>query len=342
MRGSLRKTSLAQDEVYWVALSRGDRRAAVERMLEIHEHGRSAVALLGDVCAAQARVGELWQRGEWTIAQEHAATAISEDVVATLGVRTSAEPTRGLAVVACPPGEWHYLAAKVVAEVLRLSGWRCHYLGASLPADQMGLLVEDLGPDVVALSCSLASTLPGLRVMVEAVRESGTPVLVGGRGAGPQGRWALRVGATPWAPDAVAATVVLDRPDWPRFVAPVPRLRHPDNDEAAELLAASDDLAAQAMLRLRSRFEPLSSYTPRQLRSTEEDLRHIVRFLSAALLVDDPWLFEEFLQWLADVLQVRGVPVEALTAGLACLEVPGPRGARLLQQAREGLRAARP
>lgn len=339
MRRGLARTSLAEDEEYWAALSRGDRRAAVARMTELLDAGRPVLELLQDVCLVQERIGALWQRAEWSVAQEHAATAISDDVVTTLGVRNDVEPARGLAVVACPSGEWHYLAAKVVCEVLRLAGWRCHYLGASLPPDQMALLVEDLGPDVVALSCSVPSTLPGLRSMVEAVRESGTPVLVGGRGAGPQGRWALRVGATAWAGSPAHAVERLERPDWPRFVAPVPQLRHPDT-EWEELLASTDALAAKAMFRLRERWSGLDGYSPRQLRTTEEDLRHIVRFLAASLLVDDDSLFTEFLQWLADVLQARSVPLEGLRVGLECLDPPGPRANQLLRSARSLLETA--
>jgi methanogenic corrinoid protein MtbC1 len=335
---NLRKTGLADDEAYWTALSRGERKAALARVLEAHDAGRSTLELLEDVCSTQNRVGECWQTGEWSIAQEHAATGISEDVVAALGVRTEVEPTRGLAVVACPAGESHSLPARVVAEVLRLAGWRCHYLGASLPTDQMALLVEDLNPDVVALSCSVPSTLHGLRDMIEAVRESGTPVLVGGRGTGPLGRWGLRLGATAWAPDAVAATVTLARPDWPQFVSPVPQLR-PADTEPEKVLAGVDVAASEAMIRLQHRFSTMGQYNPRQLRSTHEDLRHIVRFLSAALLVDDLSLFTDFLAWLDEVLAARGVPRRALALGLDCLDVPGPRAARFLQDGRDFLAA---
>ncbi|MGZ6792652.1 MAG: cobalamin-dependent protein [Mycobacteriales bacterium] len=338
-RSPLAREGLGLDEAYQTALARGDRRGAVVRVVLALDEGRGTEDLLHDVSVAQQRVGERWQCGEWSIAQEHAATAINEDIVSLLGVRTEVETTGGLAVVACPPGEWHYLPAKVLAEGLRLAGWRCHYLGASLPADQMGLLVEDLGPDFVALSCSVPSTLPGLRDMIEAVRESGTPVLAGGRGTGPQGRWALRLGATAWAPDFASAVVRLRRPDWPKFVAPVPKLRQPDQESQA-LLAAVEALAEQAMLRLTRRFPAMESYTPRQLRATQEDLRHIVRFLAAALLVDDPLLFEDFLAWLTEVLAVRGVPKEALQLGLQCLDVPGPRGSRVLREAREALQPA--
>src|SRR3712207_7094162 len=41
---------------------------------------------------------------------------------------------RGHVVVACLDGEWHALAARIVAEVLRVHGWRVTFLGASVPA----------------------------------------------------------------------------------------------------------------------------------------------------------------------------------------------------------------
>jgi hypothetical protein len=64
----------------------------------------------------------------------------------------------------------------------------------------------------------------------------------------------------------------------------------------------------------------MSNYDTRQLTRTREDLVFIARFVAAAQLVDDDTVLTEFLDWLAELLEARGVPRVALTAGLEALQ----------------------
>lgn len=54
-------------------------------------------------------------------------------------------------------------------------------------------------------------------------------------------------------------------------------------------------------------------------RHTEQDLRDHVEFLVAALAVDTPAFFTEYVRWLATVLESRGVPVQMLDESLELL-----------------------
>jgi hypothetical protein len=60
----------------------------------------------------------------------------------------------------------------------------------------------------------------------------------------------------------------------------------------------------------------------------------IVRFLAAALLAVDPAILSDFLDWRRDLLVSRGVPRQALDAGLDALrpavEAVDPGAALLL------------
>lgn len=305
---------------YWTALVDNDRRRA---LTAVRGSGLTPQQQLDVVCRAQARVGDAWQRGEWTIAQEHAATAIAEDVVAAVALDADVPPSRGSVVVACTDGEWHALPARVLAESLRLDGWQVRFLGASVPADQMSALVDELGPDAIAVSCSLASSLWTVRELVEVGRGSGVPVLVGGAGVGAEGRWALRLGATRWAPDPGAAAALLASDAWPRFVDAAPPLDLPDDD--AQQLRRQGASLADAAVGTGSPAYPLGR--------ERDDLRLVLRFLSAALLVDDPSLLEEFLGWLRDTLAHQQLPVRQLSAAMDRLSLP-PRARRVLADAR--------
>lgn len=325
-------------EMYWQALAAGDGAGAVRVALELVDQGTSLVDVLdGLISAGQHRVGRLWAANEWNVAQEHRATSVSEEVVAALTARIDTPRTGGRVVVTCVDGEWHALPSRVVAAVLREAGWQVHFLGASVPVAHLTQFLQDSGPDVTALSCSLPTALPRARQMIEASRQMGVPVIAGGAGFGPSGRWALALGANGTAADARGALATLRSGDWPVYTDPAPRRPAPDSSAEA-LRRRRREVATAANRRLWARWPAMESYDERQLERTEEDLGYLVDFLGAALFVDDVELYTGFVGWMAGILEARGVPRAALTAGLevtreAVTELLGelPRAARFLQ-----------
>lgn len=314
---------------YWEALTRGDRAGALAAARAARAAGASLETVLTElVCAAQTEVGRRWAANEWTIAQEHVATGICEDVLAVLAADIDA-PARGSALVTCAEGEWHSLPARVLAETLRAGGWRVQYLGASVPTPHLAQQLHDLGPDLTAVSCSLSFSLPRLRQMIEASRQAGVPVIVGGRGCGPDGRWGRLLGANAWAPSAAAALQVLNDPTWPAYTDPAPPLAIPD-DAYIWLHKLRADLVRDSYDRLRALFPPMADYTQHQLDRTVEDLGFILDFLAAALFVDDVTVFTEFAAWLGELLVARGVPARAAALGMQAIDevLPDLRRAR--------------
>ena len=81
-------------EEYLSSLKRGDRSGALRQARTLRSDGHDLLALILRLIApAQSRVGELWVSDSWSVAQEHAATAISEAVRTawrTLPVSTAA------------------------------------------------------------------------------------------------------------------------------------------------------------------------------------------------------------------------------------------------------------
>ncbi|MGW5671304.1 cobalamin B12-binding domain-containing protein [Micromonospora sp. NPDC003776] len=296
---------------YLDCLAEADEYAAIEVATGLLEAGVPAERVLLDLVApAQAEVGERWARNEWSVAQEHAATHISERVVAAVAAYVNPRPTRGRIVVACMDGEWHALPARLVAEVLRLRGWQVTFLGASVPAAHLVSYLHRYDAHAVALACALPMRLPYAHRMIEACRRSDVPVVVGGRGFGDDGRWA-RVLGVPWAPDAPdAAELVAD--ERALRVVPPARLDHLADDEYASLVKRRGELIDSALADLRERVPSVRDYTPAQLDSTISDLGYIVDFLAAALYVDDETLFTDFVEWLVGILTSRRVPAGAV------------------------------
>jgi methanogenic corrinoid protein MtbC1 len=307
-----------QDDLarYWSAVSRADDDEAVAGALALRNRGVPLEQILnGLVVATQLRVGELWADNAWSVAREHAATAIAEHVVARLA-EDLPEPTTGpVHLVACVEREWHALPALVVATALRSEGHRVDYLGASVPRDRLVARISERAPDVVLLSASMTSSLVRVRREIEAVRETGTPVLVGGHAFDAEGLRARRLGATGFAPSVDEAIAQLRRLPT-RVIAALP-LVHPAALEAAELTGHIDELARDVM-----------SATDHALGVTgggedalpPDDWRvvlatfvpHVVESVVGALLTDDPRVMAETRAWLAGVLIRRGADPRAV------------------------------
>ena len=320
--------SVSQDDMVgqlWEAVSHGDEHSATTTLLTALESGTPAERVLLDLIApVQRRIGEEWAANRITVAQEHAATAINDRALAALSL-DSAEHTagaRGTVLVACVDAEWHSLPARLVAEVLRLRGWRVDYLGAQVPTDHLITHIHQTGPDLVALSSTIPTRLPAAHAAITAVQATGTPVLVGGAAFGAHGQYARLLGADAWAPDATAAADRLERGTLLRPAPahqPIDDLPHLADQEYTMVARSRPALVRAVMGSLQDRFPAMAAYTPAQRARTAEDIAHIVDFLAAALYTGDTDLFTGFLTWTADILTARGVPAHSLVPALNIL-----------------------
>lgn len=337
----------------WAAAVAGDEYAAADAVMGGLEGGAGLEDLLLEVVApVQARVGREWAANRITVAQEHTATAVNERVLAALAhhpagraAARSHDPAPGRITVACVDGEWHAFPARLLAEVLRLRGWRVDYLGAQVPTPHLIAHLHRTAPAAVALSSSIATRLPTAHAAITACQATGTPVLVGGSAYGHDGRHAARLGADAWAPDARSAANLLAGGPPPRPPATrqaVDDLPHLDDQEHTLIARSSRRLVRHIMGELEQRVPAMAGYTARQRRHTAEDVAHLVDFLGAALYLDDADLLSGFLTWTAGILTARGVPAQTLLPTLDLLATQlteFPRAAGLLGRAREVLPA---
>jgi methanogenic corrinoid protein MtbC1 len=285
-------------------LGERNRIGAVRLTQSLLADGWSRSEVITDVLAvSQRRVGELWSAGDWTISQEHAATAIVDVVLSSLV--STGDGSRGRLVVACCEEEWHSLPARMFAELLRDLDWEVVFLGASTDADSLGQFLSVEQPVALLVSCSLPMNLIGAMRMIDAAHAAGYRVLAGGAAVATAER-AAAIGADGWAASLPAANDLLGA--WrhddgrPRATGGAGRTA------AAPLLAAQAELVDRAMVALRERLPVMSTFTDRQVNRTRADFRYIVGFAAAAVLVEDLGVFEEFLAWLDAILVRVGLP----------------------------------
>jgi hypothetical protein len=181
----------------------GDRRVedAVELCLDLLEGGARAEDItLRLLRPAQQEVGHRWAVGTWAVAQEHAASAVTDAALAALSAAVPARSTGQPVVVACPEGEWHGLAGRMVTALLRWRGIAADYAGTLASGEAVAELLTGGRARALALSCTTTSALPGVASAAAVAADQGAAVLAGGEGFGPGGRYAPAVGLTAWDP----------------------------------------------------------------------------------------------------------------------------------------------
>jgi DNA-binding transcriptional MerR regulator len=136
------------------------------------------------------QVGERWAHGELTVAEEH---LVSETVRSRLGhlLGDVGGGVRGVAVLACAPGERHELGLMMATIALRRDGWKVFYLGCDTPAEDALALARRVSARVLGWSVSAAEHGDAL---VAAGADDGVALVVGGPGA--TAELAERLGAT--------------------------------------------------------------------------------------------------------------------------------------------------
>jgi MerR family transcriptional regulator, light-induced transcriptional regulator len=138
-----------------------------------------------------------------SIADEH---LVSEAVRSRLGylLGDTGGGLRGVAVLACAPGERHELGVMMAAIALRRDGWKVVYLGADTPLEASFGLARGLSARILGLSVALAERAEAL---AHARPPDGVKLVLGG--AGTSRALASRFGAVHAGPDLHGAVEAL-------------------------------------------------------------------------------------------------------------------------------------
>lgn len=96
-------------------------------------------------------LGERWERGEVSVAQEHFASNLVRGRLMALA-RSWDRGSGPRALVACAERELHDLPLLCFGLVLRGHGWRISYLGADTPVSSVVEAAKALAPDAVVIS----------------------------------------------------------------------------------------------------------------------------------------------------------------------------------------------
>jgi MerR family transcriptional regulator, light-induced transcriptional regulator len=120
--------------------------------------------LSGIVIPFLHELGERWERGEVSIAQEHFASNLLRGRLLGLA-RGWGRGNGPAALLACPEGEHHDLGLVAFGLALRERGWRIDYLGGNTPVASIAEAAATIEPELLVLSAVSADRLEPLPPM---------------------------------------------------------------------------------------------------------------------------------------------------------------------------------
>ena len=210
---SSRSRTSRQDRAKWLAdrLAAGDEPGAWSIFEDALTSGTSADEIYLDMfIPALHSIGDRWQGGTLSIADEHRASAVATRLVGRLGPMFARRGlARGTIVLGAPQGDHHALPSAIVADLLRGQGFDVIDLGANTPVSSfvesahganrlVAVLVGATSKESVAQLADIAIALHNAAI--------GVPIYFGG-GAVPSESFARDLGADGWS--GIGADVVI-------------------------------------------------------------------------------------------------------------------------------------
>ncbi len=196
---------------YREAVLGGDHHTASELMQVAMQGGVSlSEAAVRLIQPAMYDIGRLWQENQISVAQEHMATAITQNILAQAYLQARFAPPGGRsAMFAAVAGNHHSLGLRILSDAFETAGWRATYLGPDVPTNALLREIDTQRPDLLCLSLSLPIHLTTAQVAIAALRSelgSRCPTIWVGGQATLLGDPAWRaLNADGWAYDALHA-----------------------------------------------------------------------------------------------------------------------------------------
>ncbi|NPV75491.1 MAG: corrinoid protein [Anaerolineae bacterium] len=188
----------------------GEQKVTTAKVQEALDQGTEPSAILNEgMVAAMAEVGKLFEEGEYFVPEMLVAARAMQSGLAMLKpylVKADVKSS-GKVVAGTVKGDLHDIGKNLVCMMLEGSAFEVIDLGSDVDPDKFVEAVHQTNADIVAMSALLTTTMPNMKVTIEALKAAGlrdkVKVLVGGAPLTQQ--YANEIGADGYAPDASRA-----------------------------------------------------------------------------------------------------------------------------------------
>ncbi len=129
------------------------------------------------------KVGDMWEKGEVSVAFEHHITAIVDNLIAMLSPHINKHDFWDKKALFMTVGnEPHIIGLKMVREIFRFFGWKTYFLGSNVPWQSAINIINAREIDWVCISITSEKNLNSAEAFVQQLREKcNVKVMVGGQ-----------------------------------------------------------------------------------------------------------------------------------------------------------------
>lgn len=168
-------TSPTAVEEYVTPLLAGQRIACREFIQQQLEQVEDPTSLYRNVLwPAMERVEKLFRSDRINTAAEHMATRINRTIADQIQATLRRDTPNGKRIlIACAEGEPEELGAQMTADLFESRGWDVYFLGGGVPNDEVLNLVGQLRPDILLVFGTQPAGVPGVRRLIDLIREIG-------------------------------------------------------------------------------------------------------------------------------------------------------------------------
>jgi len=192
----------------------GNSRGVIEGIEQALEMGLSADAILNQgLIAAMNEVGRLFEEGEYFVPEMLVSARAMQAGLNRLRpilVAQGIQPL-GKVVIGTVKGDLHDIGKNLVSMMLEGAGYQVIDLGTDTSPEKFIAAVEEHQPDILGMSALLTTTMPNMRLTIEALERAGlrerVRVIIGG--APVTESHARQIGADGYAPDASKAVTLV-------------------------------------------------------------------------------------------------------------------------------------
>jgi 5-methyltetrahydrofolate--homocysteine methyltransferase len=205
----------AVQELYDSILNGDNKGAPVHVQAALDSAVDPAEILNEGMIAAMAKVGQFFEEGEYFVPEMLISARAMQAGLAVLKphLMESNIQSAGKVVAGTVKGDLHDIGKNLVCMMLEGAGFEIQDLGTDVSPEMFVNAVKAGGVDIVALSALLTTTMPNMKLTIEALENAGVreqiKVIVGG--APVTETYASSIGADGYAPDASRAAALAKR-----------------------------------------------------------------------------------------------------------------------------------
>ncbi|MCM3617402.1 MerR family transcriptional regulator [Sutcliffiella horikoshii] len=154
----------------------GQAHELMDKIFSLYSVEKVLIDILGTLLV---KIGDMWENDEISSAHEHFASAFLRS---RIGMILHGLPVNGFlpkTVSVCGPGEWHELGLLIYTLFVRRKGFETIYLGTSIADDDIHIVLKEIKPKFLFLSCTLSINLPKTLEMVTVLKQQYPELSIG-------------------------------------------------------------------------------------------------------------------------------------------------------------------